>query len=656
MRNQWRFLLRRSHHFRSLPEILTTTRSTPSQPQVYHSLSQPISPQSLFTFPRFYSSDPFLDPNTLKDPAILAFTHIFEKPNKSNDEINQDLVANKLVVTRKLVLEGLKGLFDSPDVAKRAFDWVLENDRKKLTSKSYNLMVGILGSNGFVEEFWEMVGVMKEKGYGIGRAAYDRAFQRFEKDGLTADLEKLKEFYVNGATDNSVTDDSVRSGLTDDLVRNLSSRVCWVIRSDVWGDENQETRLKESGIVLSSELVASVIENIGTEQNKGLIFFRWVEESNLFKHDERTYNAMARVLGKDGGDEKFWKVMDEMRSAGYEIERGTYVDLVNQFVKKKMLNTAVALYEFAMSGNNKPSVEDSTVLLKEIVVGKELDIDLFAGVVKAFTGSGNVLKDNTLHAVLKSLASVGRIGECNKVLKVLQEGGYQPSDQMKSKIAYQLTSSEKAEELSEFMNSVTISEEGLNPRLRASLVKGYCAAGDMGKAAASFKKMIKNEEGQYSGFALASLVDTYCCKNRGKDAYKIFSHTMNKKQVRAKHRTFKILIKELLAEGFFKEAVKSLNLMKMQRYHPSLDPFIKYLPEKGTADDATTFLEAVMVIRPSTSTFLRVFEAYFKAGKHSEAQDFLLKCPKFIKNNAEVLNLFYSNKAESTEDSSPVAA
>jgi hypothetical protein len=40
-----------------------------------------------------------------------------------------------------------------------------------------------------------------------------------------------------------------------------------------------------------------------------------------------------------------------------------------------------------------------------------------------------------------------------------------------------------------------------------------------------------------------------------------------------------------------------------------------------------------------------LFEAFFNAKRHSEAQDFLSKCPVFIRNHADVLTLFCSMKS-----------
>ena len=87
------------------------------------------------------------------------------------------------------------------------------------------------------------------------------------------------------------------------------------------------------------------------------------------------------------------------------------------------MKDAVELYEFAMAGANKPTVQCCVFLLRKVAAGKELDMDLFLRVLKVFTGSGNLLTDSMADAVLKTLTSVGRTGEWNKVLKEMEDCG-----------------------------------------------------------------------------------------------------------------------------------------------------------------------------------------------------------------------------------------
>nr|POF27016.1 pentatricopeptide repeat-containing protein, mitochondrial [Quercus suber] len=211
-------------------------------------------------------------------------------------------------------------------------------------------------------------------------------------------------------------------------------------------------------------MVKMVLENVGVEPTKALIFFRWVEESRLFKPDERTYNAVAKMLGQKDCIDRFWKVVDEMRSNGYDMEEETFVKVLGWFCKRKMIKDVVDLYEFAMAGANKPFEDCCVFLLRKVEVGKQLDMGLFFRVLRIFTEKGNFLTNSMLGVVLESLTSVGRLGECSK-----------------------LSSTAKKDEASELMENMESSRSILDHRTGASFIKGHCVAGDFDKASNCFK-------------------------------------------------------------------------------------------------------------------------------------------------------------------------
>ncbi|XP_009630584.1 pentatricopeptide repeat-containing protein At3g02490, mitochondrial [Nicotiana tomentosiformis] len=579
-----------------------------------------------------------------KDPdhQIAVLTDIFSKSNRTNDEIKLDLESNSVIMTHDLVIKALRSFSTAPDAARRFFNWVLENESERLSSKVYNYMLGVLGFNGFVKEFWDMVEIMKSKGYGVSRGTFNRTIERFEKDKLSGDVKKLKELYGPELADNSSEE--------------VCSRVCKLICGNVWGDD-VEKQLRGLNLEFSSELISVVLEKLECESNKALIFFRWIEECGLFKHNERTFNAMARYLGREESGEKFWRLVDEMKTAGFEMERETYIKVLENFVKRKMIKDAVDLYEFAMVSINKPSSQDCTFLLKKIVVSKELDLDLFSKVLRVFTESGNSLTGANLDAILKSLTSVDRFGECNKILKAMKDAGFTPSLNQQSEIAFHLGSCGKDKDLNEFMNYIESSGNIPNSKTWTSLIEGYCEAGDLVKASDAFEMMVEKEGSSHAGCALELLVSLHCRKRRAIHAFKLVKKMVEDKELHVWHTTYKLLVGKLLAQRGFEEALDVLHLMKSQGYPPFLDPFIKYLSKTGTADDALAFTEAVTVKKfPSTSVFLNLFEAYFKAGRRSEAQDFLAKCPRYIRNHADVLNLFCSMKPQKATATIPAAA
>ncbi|KAK4393247.1 Pentatricopeptide repeat-containing protein, mitochondrial [Sesamum angolense] len=263
MRNQLlRLLLLRSH-----------ASSQPRISQVHHLCSftspllHPRAPSVTlepFALRRHFASSPELavePPKPPSDQAILL-GDIFAEPGKSNDDIKLDLDRKNIVVTHDLIVSVLKNRDTAPDVAKRIFDWVLESQGEKLSSKSYNLMLGILGGNGFVKETWDMIGIMKKKGYGVVKGAFTRISEKFEKDGLTDDVEKLKDLYARGSASCEKNDASGEKGFEE-----VCSKVSKIIRREVWGDD-VEKQLQELDVGFSSDLVTRVLENLEMEPIK----------------------------------------------------------------------------------------------------------------------------------------------------------------------------------------------------------------------------------------------------------------------------------------------------------------------------------------------------------------------------------------------------
>ncbi|XP_030550596.1 pentatricopeptide repeat-containing protein At3g02490, mitochondrial-like [Rhodamnia argentea] len=573
---------------------------------------------------RPFSSEPAVEVED-SDHAVVA--DAFAKFEDS-EVAAKELELKNVTVSHDLVLKVLWSLSASPCAARKFFDWVSGRHSEALSSKSYDLMLGILGANGFISEFWGLFETMKGRGYGVSGRVRDKVLETFEKEGRESDAEKLRGVFASGSINNS-------------LEKN-PSRICRIVKNEVWS-EDVEKKLRELDGKFSTDVVKIVLENLATEPMKALILFRWVEESGLFKHNEQTYNAMAIVLGREDCIDRFWKLVDEMKVAGYEMEMETYVKVLGRFCKRKMIKDAVYLYEFAMGGVIKPSPQEITFLLRKIAVSKDFDMGLFSRVVKVYTEKGNALTDSMLYTVLKSLASVGRLGESDKVLKVMQEYGFLPGGNLQNKIAFWLSSSGRKDEASKFMDTLESSGLTSDFTTTTSLMEGHCVSGDIEKASEYFHEMVKKEVGSSASRALDSLVNAYCDKNRALDACRILKDCASNHELKPWHTTYKLLIKKLLAQGGFEDALTLLSLMKEHGYPPFLDPFIQHISRKGTKDDVLAFLKAMTTKKfPSTSVFLKLFEAFFKVRRHNEAQELLSKCPRHIRNHADVLDLFCS--------------
>jgi hypothetical protein len=83
--------------------------------------------------------------------------------------------------------------------------------------------------------------------------------------------------------------------------------------------------------------------------------------------------------------------------------------------------------------------------------------------------------------------------------------------------------------------------------------------------------------------------------------------------------------------------------MKNDGFPPFIDPLVDYIAKKDYADDAVGLLKAMTVQDfPSRRVYLHHFEALFQEGRGSVAQELLYRLPGSVRNNADVLDLFYA--------------
>ncbi|KAE9595249.1 hypothetical protein Lal_00018888 [Lupinus albus] len=628
----------------------TTFNHAPLNPNLHShfSLRSFSSIQPLFKIPHFtpphfsrtFSSDPVLQPND-SDNHFIVISDIFSKPIQ-NDVVKSLLDSNRVSINRDSVIQILEKLDSNVDVARRFFNWVLETSPGRLSSKSYNEMLFVLGTNGLVNEFWDLVSVMKKKGFGVSNRVKVKMLEIFEKGGMVDDVLKLNALFESGSMDKSN--------------EKKCSRVRKIVRRNVW-DDDVENQIKELNVEWNSDAVKLVLEGLDIEPSKALIFFRWLEESGVFKHDGSTYNAMARVLGREDSIDRFWKLLGDLRDARYDLEAETLAIVFGRFYRGKMVKEAVELYEFAMAGNNKPSRDHCTIILKKIAASKELDMDLFSRVLKVFTESGNVLTDSMVNAVLKSLTSVGKTGQWNKVLKEIEPYMLGARSNLQRTIAYRLSAAGYKDEASEFIGNIEASGSIPEHKTWESLVEGHCVAGNLDKAFASFKEMIEKDGVASAGLTFDVLMNSYCQLNKAIDAYKILCEMVNEKELKPRHSTYKLIVTKLLVQGGFADALNVLGLMRSHGFPPYTDPLFEHISKSGSGDDAILFLKAMTSHDfPSKSVFLRMFNAFFKHGRHDEAQNFLSKCPGYIRNNADVLNLFFSMHSKDAASSGMLAA
>jgi hypothetical protein len=180
---------------------------------------------------------------------------------------------------------------------------------------------------------------------------------------------------------------------------------------------------------------------------------------------------MARVLGRQDCIEDFREVVRKMRGKGLEINRDVYVTVTDRFLKRKMVEDAVDLFRFMAGRPEKLSTDDFVFLLKKVVVTGDLDPELVTRVVRYYQNVGNVVKASAFNAVLKSLRSVGRLGDSGRVLRAMEEGAFTPDGADHEKAVLAMCDTGNLEEAYKHFAAVEESGYKFGPKVWSCLVE-----------------------------------------------------------------------------------------------------------------------------------------------------------------------------------------
>ncbi|KAK3156290.1 hypothetical protein QOZ80_2AG0105260 [Eleusine coracana subsp. coracana] len=521
--------------------------------------------------------------------------------------------------------------------ASQFFSWTasLPPSAAALNSRSFNSMLQLAAANGDADRFWSLVDSMRAKGYGISKPVFQVASESFRAKDMARDADLLQEAFAGHARNAAVAE------------------VCKILRGQHKLDSAKLTMLGESGVEVTDELVASVVEKVGQFPPQAMVFFRWVEHSAKEGIDwGKVYNAMARVLGRQDCIEDFREVLRKMRGKGLEIDRDVYVTVTDRFLKRKMVEDAVDLFRFMAGRPEKLSTDDFVFLLKKVVVTGDLDLKLVTKVVRYYQNAGNVVKASAFNAVLKSLRSVGRLGASGRVLKAMEEGGFVPDIADHEKAVLAMCEAGNLEEACTYLAAVEESGHKMGPKVWSCLVEKYSLGGNVDKAVSCFHEMFERSGKEELGSSFEVLVSGLCKKKGANEAFKVLKTLVSEKAVVPWQTTYKYLIHKLIHQGCVKESFEVLGLMKSDGFPPFVDPCIVQISKSGSVDDALGLLKAVSLkgLVPVKSS-LHLFQALFNEGRHEVAQQLLSQSPSNVQNHADVRNIFEKMKLEE-----PVAA
>ncbi|KAM3703997.1 hypothetical protein ACJW31_04G140900 [Castanea mollissima] len=605
---------------------VSSTRSLPTQVTKYsdfHCLSKNQS----FSHTHFLNTRQKLFFSSKPNSAIELVL-----ANDWSYELEHELEKSCPTLTHETVIYILKKLDKDPEKASGFFNWVCENTGFRPSSLVYSLMLRILVNKETMKQFWITLRKMKEQGFYVDEETYLTILGQLKKAKMASDVVALNHFH--------------KRMLSENAMENVVTKVVDIVLGSEWSN-GVENELGEMKIVLSDNFMMRVLKELRNYPSKALKFFHWVGRcDNGYEHNTVTYNAVARVLGRDDSIELFWSVVEEMKSAGHEMDIDTYIKISRQFQKIKMMRDAVKLYEFMMDSPFKPSVQDCSMLLRSISANDNPNLDLVFRVAKKYESAGHTLSKVVYDGIHRSLTRAGRFDEAENIMKTMRNAGYQPDNITYSQLVFGLCKAGRLEDACKVLDEMEA--EGFPPDIKTwtILIQGHCVANELDKALMCLAKMVE-KNCSIDADLLEVLINGFLHWNRIDGAYRLLVEIVNKERLSPWQATYKKLIEKLLGNGKLEEALKLLHLMKKQNYPPFPEPFVKYISKFGTVEDAADFLKALSVKEyPSSSAYLHVFQSFFQEGRESEAKDLLFKCPHHIRWHSEVRKLFGSAQNE----------
>ncbi|XP_022857776.1 pentatricopeptide repeat-containing protein At3g48250, chloroplastic, partial [Olea europaea var. sylvestris] len=536
---------------------------------------------------------------------------------------------SNLSLTHETVMYVLKKLDKDPKKASKFFKWGVEKNGFEPSSSMYSLMLRIYANKDFLTEFWVTIKEMKEKGYYIDEETYKTISGIFRNLKMENEATALRHFYERMIKENAMDD--------------LAKEVVEAVKSADWGEE-VERKLEDMKIAVSDNFVLRVLKElrgIGFHLH-AFRFFKWIGERLGFEHNAVTYNGILRVLCWEESIQEFWSIVTEMKSAGFEIDLDTYIKVLRQFQKNKMLRDSVELYEHMMDSPFKPSVKECSMLLRSISTFHPPDLDLVFRVVNKYEAAGHSLSKTLYDGIHRSLTSLGRFDEAEKIVEAMRNAGYEPDNITYSQLVFGFCKARRFEEARELLD--VMEEYGCKPDIKTwtILIQGHCMGNEVDKALLCFAKMMeKNFEADAD--LLDVLIKGFLSQQRTAGAHKLLVELVNKARLRPWQATYKNLIQKLLGERKLEEALDLLRLMKKHNYPPFAEPFVHHISKFGTVDNAWEFLMALSVKEyPSVSAYKHIFESFFNEGRQSEAKDLLYKCPHHVRKHPVVCSLFGS--------------
>nr|XP_043612249.1 pentatricopeptide repeat-containing protein At1g79540 [Erigeron canadensis]XP_043612250.1 pentatricopeptide repeat-containing protein At1g79540 [Erigeron canadensis]XP_043612251.1 pentatricopeptide repeat-containing protein At1g79540 [Erigeron canadensis]XP_043612252.1 pentatricopeptide repeat-containing protein At1g79540 [Erigeron canadensis] len=391
-----------------------------------------------------------------------------------------------------------------------------------------------------------------------------------------------------------------------------------------------EPSLEQISPFLSPEVISSVIQ----EQQKPYLCFRffiWAAKRKRFR-SWVSHNLMIGMLvnNKVENFDTYWKVLEEIKNAGYPIPSDAFAVLIGGYWEMKDGEKAVECFGRMKEFDCEPNTFTYNLML-HVLVNKGM-IVLALAFYNMMMKLNCCLNCSTYNILINGLCKSSMISYALELFDEMIKRGIMPS-----KITYTIVLSglceakriDDAYRLFENMRNIGIKTDSA---VYNALLNGVCKLGRMDEVFVLLRKF------QSDGFELnlnsySSLIDGLFRAKRFEDAHEMFKR-MTEAEIVPDVVFHTIMIRGLCDEGRIHDALKMLKDMTDNNLVPDTQAYntlIKGLCDKGFLDEARSLKLEISGDNefPDTCTYTILISGMCRYGLVGDAQNLFNEMEKF---------------------------
>ncbi|XP_065881444.1 putative pentatricopeptide repeat-containing protein At5g43820 [Euphorbia lathyris] len=270
---------------------------------------------------------------------------------------------------------------------------------------------------------------------------------------------------------------AIESALVSDRFLLPEEKLRGVFLQKLKGKSAIESALVNTGVDLSLDVVAKVLNrgNLGGEAM--IIFFSWAVKQPMILKDINSYNVIIRALGRRKFIDSMLKILAELRTDGINVNLETFSIVMDSLLRAQRVHKAIQMF-----GNSEEffgfrcDTESLNVLLQCLCKRSHV------GTANSYFNSakGKIPFDNTTYnTIIGGWSKFGCVSEMEKILEEMVEDGLTPDCSTFSSLLEGLGRAGRIEDAVKVFNNLKENESALDVSVYNAMISNFISIRDL---------------------------------------------------------------------------------------------------------------------------------------------------------------------------------